>query len=487
MKRHIIVFFIIIMVITGCSHMGRQTGMSMQSNADKTEQLYYQFITGNSPDTAQLNLFFTRMPKGGDIHHHYSGSIYAENYLDWAENADYRIDRNTFRLIKSVNIKDSNCCITVAQLRTDAELYRKVLTLWSNKDYKNHYHQQPPPDYNFFSTFGYFRPVAKNYKEGFKILREQAIAENISYIETMISSVEYALQDNSFDENIRKARNGEETIRLLDQFVLKIKADNNFTKRVDDFIGKIRNAHEGIDDDRFLMRYQTYASRNGTPSSVFSSLYAAFSADEKFDLLVGVNFMGPENGLVALADYDLHMQMFSYLRNRFPGVNLALHAGELTLGMVPPLDLKSHIYQAIHTAGAQRIGHGVDLPYEEKSLELLKQLKEKSVIEVNLTSNEFILGVKEREHPYLIYSAYDVPLVISTDDSGVSRNNLSHEYVLLAIRYKPGYKTIKKYIYNSIKYSFLSPDQKIMLFRSLDARFDKFEDEMAQYSDQMTQ
>jgi adenosine deaminase/adenosine deaminase CECR1 len=47
-----------------------------------------------------------------------------------------------------------------------------------------------------------------------------------------------------------------------------------------------------------------------------------------------------------------------------------MHAGELTLGLVQPEDLTSHINDAVYTAGANRIGHGVDA-YESKSYELL--------------------------------------------------------------------------------------------------------------------
>ena len=89
------------------------------------------------------------------------------------------------------------------------------------------------------------------------------------------------------------------------------------------------------------------------------------------------------------------------------------------------------------------------------------------------------MGVKGDEHPYLIYSRYDVPLVIATDDSGVSRNNLSHEYVLLATRYHPTYERIKKYVYNSITYSFLKEEEKASLLKDLDKRFLLFEKEMA--------
>lgn len=481
MRIKLVLFTVILFSLTGCSHNGLKQS-TIPDNALKTEILYNKFIGGESPNIAQLNLFFTRMPKGGDLHHHYSGSIYAETYLDWAESGDYRIDKNSLRIVKAAEIRDNSCCLSVRQLRSDPELYIKLLTFWSDKDYKNHYHQQLPPDANFFKTFGYFGPVSKNFQEGLKILKEQAVKENVGYIETMLSSTDYSYPDRSFDEDARKAASPEELNRIFDKFSAKIIADDGLMKKINAFSETIKTAHNGIDDERFMMRYQTYASRNGAPSAVFSALYSAFLSCKKMNLLVGVNLLGPENGLTALSDYNLHMQMFSYLRKKFPEINVALHAGELTLGMVPPKDLTYHISQAIEVVGAQRIGHGIDLPYEENAIELLQKIKKNSAIEINLTSNEFILGVKGYEHPYLIYAAYDAPLVICTDDSGVSRNNLSNEYVLLAVRYKPNYKDIKKYVYNSIKYSFLPESNKKILTKALDSRFEKFETETAQYA-----
>ncbi|MEN6623472.1 MAG: adenosine deaminase, partial [Smithella sp.] len=384
MKFKLMLLLFILFTVTGCSHIALNQSFT-SDNAHKTEMLYNKFIEGESPNIAQLNLFFSRMPKGGDLHHHYSGSIYAETYLDWAESGDYRIDKSTFKIVKASDIRDNNCCLSVKQLRSDPELYIQLLTLWSDKDYKNHYHHQLPPDANFFRTFGYFGPISKSFREGLMILKEQAIKENISYIETMLSSVDYSYPDQSFDENVRRATSTEALTILFDKFCVKIAADNNLIKKIGNFTKTIEAAHKNIDNDGFMMRYQTYASRNGMPSSVFSALYAAFSASEKLNLLVGVNFLGPENGLTALIDYNLHMQMFTYLRNKFPKVNVALHAGELTLGMVPPKDLRHHIYQAVNVVGAQRIGHGVDLPYEEKAIELLQKIKEKSAVEINLT------------------------------------------------------------------------------------------------------
>jgi adenosine deaminase/adenosine deaminase CECR1 len=61
----------------------------------------------------------------------------------------------------------------------------------------------------------------------------------------------------------------------------------------------------------------------------------------------------------------------------------------------------------------------------------------------------------------------------------VTRHNLANEYVLFASRYKPGYAELKKASYDSIRYSFLDAAGKARLTRQLDARFAKFEAEIA--------
>ena len=486
MKMELVLLILILCTFSGYSSLGSNTDPHDASkNESKTALLYGSFTEGEAPNIAQLNLFFLKLPKGGDIHHHLLGSIYVESFLDWVDADNQCIDKSTLKI--SDDVKDGNC-ISVDQLRSDPELYAKLLTLWSDYHYHDYFHSQLPPNTSFFNTFGYLWPLSDKYKEGLMILRERAIKENVSYIETMIDLVGYSYQRNqsfvnSFETSIRKAESEKEIFGLLDELSSKINADVTFDEKIGEFIHHVEKAHEGVDDDQFMMRYQTFALRDESPTTVFSGLYAAFKAAERSKLLVGVNLVGPENGAIAIADYTLHMQYCAYLKRKFPKVNLALHAGELTLGMVRPKDLKFHVSQALNIAGAQRIGHGVDLPYEENAIGLLGQLKEKAVVEINLTSNEFILEVEGREHPYLIYSAYDVPMVICTDDSGVSRNNLSREFVLLDTRYKPSYETIKKYIYNTIRYSFLSEGDKRSLTVSLDRRFEEFEAEMAEYSD----
>src|SRR3970282_2686640 len=127
-----------------------------------------------------------------------------------------------------------------------------------------------------------------------------------------------------------------------------------------------------------------------------------------------------------------------------------------------------------YTAGAHRIGHGVDLAYEEKPYELLRYMAKNDIaIEINLVSNEFILKVKENRHPFLLYKEFGVPIVISTDDAGILRTNMTEQYVLLAKRYKDiSYTDIKQFVYNSINYSFIKETSvKKQLLKDLDTRF----------------
>jgi len=179
-----------------------------------------------------------------------------------------------------------------------------------------------------------------------------------------------------------------------------------------------------------------------------------------------------------MRDYWLHMQMFSFCHHKYPKVKYALHAGELVLGMVKPEELTWHIGAAIYDAGAMRIGHGVDMPYEKNSYGLMSYMRQKHIpIEINLFSNEFILKVKGDRHPVTLYKEFGVPIVICSDDGGVLRTSLTEQYVLLANRYPEfSYADIKRIVYNSINYSFIKETAvKERLIKNLNRNFARFE------------
>jgi hypothetical protein len=58
----------------------------------QTVNTYFETIRNNA---AELTAFFSQMPKGGDLHHHYSGSVYTETYINNAIENNFYINRST--------------------------------------------------------------------------------------------------------------------------------------------------------------------------------------------------------------------------------------------------------------------------------------------------------------------------------------------------------------------------------------------------------
>ena len=440
---------------------------------------------GQAPQLAGLTMFFTQMPKGADLHHHYSGALYAEQYVEFLDKQGFCVNKLSYRVVTDKALIDAERalapaarnCLSSSELLADDATWRELLQRWSSKDFNNHGAIQPPPDRQFFQTFGFFGPVSNaNFSDGLQTLKARAIAENVSYIETMFKVAPF-VADAGFDAQAwQQSQSDAALTALLRSQLARLDGDAAFNRSVLDYVAKIAAAAAGIDDADFTMRYQAYVLRLLAPSQVFSSMVAGFKAASQSELVVGVNIVGQESQAVSMRDYTLHMQMFRFLKNHYPGVKVALHAGELALGDVPPEGLKFHIDQAVTLAGADRIGHGIDLAHESNALGLLKKMREADIpVEVNLTSNDFINGVRGASHPVTLYRKHGVPFVLSTDDAGVTRHDLSNEYVLFASRYQPDYAEVKKLSYNGVRYAFLPDAQKQRLTKQLDGRFARFE------------
>lgn len=445
---------------------------------------YFESIRGNK---AALTAFFSQMPKGGDLHNHLTGSIYTETYIDYVVDNDYYINIKTLDVAeKPGNSVDWQRFSTLARAGQLDACKQKLIQVWSTKDYNG---VSYPSDKLFFETFPKFGVASsKTIEPGLLELKRRAKIEHVSYIETSTGAggdddVKFprAGMDNAL-EYAESMRDTALTFRILDTIYNAIigpltpiaTANNNY----------VAGLHHklGIDDADFTLRYQFAFVRTIAPALVFRKMVLAFLAvaTDTSKLIVGVNILAPENNDISMRDYWLHMQMFKYCRAKaqFKNVKCSLHAGELVLGMVKPEELSWHIYDAVHVAGADRIGHGVDIPYEHDCYDLLKYMAaHKIAIEINLYSNEFILHVAGDRHPVTLYKQFGVPITISTDDEGVLRSDMIEQYVLLASRYTNiSYRDIKQYVYNSIEYSFIrDTGLKARIKRQLDEDFAAFE------------
>ena len=434
---------------------------------------------------AALTAFFSQMPKGGDLHHHFSGSIYAEPLLEQAIKDDFYLNIETMDVLKDKPVNGNWKQFSTLKNDGILEIYKqKIMQKWSIKDYN---YVDYPSDKLFFESFMKFEPAIQgNFGSGLLELKNRAISENVSYIETQLSTIPTNMNTDDltqFNSRLRKLaliKDEKALIKSLDSVynsLLKKEAVSYAKDFNANFVTKLHNDLK-IDDSRFTMRYQNFVLRFMEPIDLFKNLVIAFISADTSPLMAGVNIVSPEDGETSMKDYWLHMMMFKYCHSKYPNVKYTMHAGELTLGLVQPEELTWHIGAAVLTAGANRIGHGVDVAHENDSYDLLRYMAKKAIpIEINLVSNEFILKVKDSRHPLTLYKEFGVPIVISTDDAGILRTNMTEQYVLLAKRYKDiSYRDIKQFVYNSINYSFIKDSSvKKQLMKDLDNRFAIFE------------
>jgi adenosine deaminase len=404
-----------------------------------------------------LRAFLYRMPKGADLHSHLSGAIYAESWIRAAGEDHLCIDTKTLAFVKQETAACKPGEVPASSAPQNQRLYDKLIDAFSMRTFvpasadSGHDH--------FFNTFDEFGGTDKRHMgEWLDEVATRAAAQNEQYLELMDTP--------DFKEAAALA--------------LKIGYNPNFVEYRQQLLAAgIRNSIPAIsanldraEADRrqrehcaepdaqpacnVKIRYIYQILRGLPPEIVFAQVALGFEAATADPRFVGMNFVQPEDGYISMRDYRLHMQMLDALHGQYPNVHISLHAGEIAPGMVPPDGLTFHIRLAVEQGEAERIGHGVDVMYEDRPYELLKEMAAKHVmVEVNLTSNDVILNIKGDEHPFELYRKYGVPVALSTDDEGVSRIDLTHEYVRAAVTYPLSYHDFKKMVRTSIEHSFL--------------------------------
>jgi adenosine deaminase len=410
-------------------------------------------LSGNG---ARLRAFLQAMPKGGDLHNHLGGSVYAEDFLRWAD--------------------AENACITVADHKLapppcgegqvparglagrDAAFHSATVDALSMRNFVPGNAAASGHD-QFFSTFSRFGGLDGHRAEAVAVTLEQAARDRVPYVELIANPPQAgALGKRAQKLDWNPTDFAADLAPLQGELLDLVRAARADFAELDAQVRALMRCDQADASPGCGVRhrYVPYVLRVLPPPVVFGQMvmgYALVQADpERF---AAVNIVAPEDNPVALSDYRLHMEMFRFLSTRYPSVPLSLHAGELALGLVPPADLRFHIRDAVEV-GAKRIGHGVDIGYEDDAAGLLAEMKAKHVaVEINLSSNDGILGVKGADHPLPMYLAAGVPVVLSTDDQGVSRSDMTHEYQRAVQEQGVDYATLKQIARNGLTYAFI--------------------------------
>jgi len=428
------------------------------ASAEQKTARYFESIR-NQP--LLLHAFLQQMPKGGDLHNHLSGAVYAESFIKFAAQDGLCVDRAALALTQPPCDPKTGAKPPATLALEDSTLYGQLLDALSMRQFvagaeSGHDH--------FFATFGKFGAATYGHTaEMLAEARSRAAAGQLQYLETMFnpdggaaSNLGGSLHWNdqeATDVNLRNLKD-----QLMASGLPKIVADAS--KFLDDTEKKeqeeLRCGQSQPDPGcNVLTRYLYQVGRGLKKEKVFAQILAGFEMASKDPRVVGLNLVMPEDAYVPIHDFNLHMRMLDFLHGLYPKVHITLHAGELTQNLVPPEEL-FHVRASIEQGHAERIGHGVDVMQESDPEALLRMMAKQNVlVEICLTSNDVILNVTGDHHPLPMYLKYRVPVALATDDPGVSRGDITQEFQRAAETYHLKYQDLKKFARASLEHSFL--------------------------------
>lgn len=406
-----------------------------------------------------LLAFLREMPKGADLHVHLSGAIYAESWIDFAAQDNLCVDRTASTLLpppcdpscdKYTNKPAVRCAYG------DHVLYNQLIDAWSMRNWNR---GEDSGHDHFFATFDKFHLAGIN-SGGDQVaeVAARAAANHLQYVELMHTadgrrSAELGAK-LGWDEDFSHMRNELLAGGLKDVIPATLQdVDRDEGKQHQILHCGTPQADPGC---QVTVRYLYQVLRGLPPEVVFAQIVFGFELAQADPRFVGLNLVMPEDWYVPMHDFELHMKMLDYLHRVYPKVHISLHAGELAKGLVPPEGLSFHVRESVERGHAERIGHGVSVMNERDAPGLLKEMAERKVlVEICLTSNDVILGVEGANHPLPVYLSRGVPVALATDDQGVARSDMTHEYLRAVETYKFSYLQVKRMARESLEHSFL--------------------------------
>lgn len=448
MRKTLLLFALAVLALASTA--GQKTANPEQRAARRFDSIRRQ--------PSLLLAFLREMPKGGDLHNHLAGAIYAESLIDFAAQDGFCVDRTTSILIAPPC--DDGCdryaskpAISCAY--RDHVLYNSVVDAWSMR---NRTGEEPGHDH-FFATFDKFLPAMVNHMgDAIAEATARAASDHLQYLELLHTADGMQAPQLGakigWDDDLARLRE-----KLLAAGMKDVAAstrqqlDRDETKMRELLRCETPQADAGCG---VTVRYLYQVLRGLPPEQVYAQILLGFELVQADPRFVGLNLVMPEDWYVPMHDFRLHMKMLDYLHGIYPQVHISLHAGELAMGLVPPEGLTFHIRESIEKGHAERIGHGTSVMHERDALGLLSEMAQRKVlVEVCLTSNDVILGVRGQEHPLPVFLRYGVPVALATDDEGVSRSDMTHEYLRAVETYALTYADLKRLARHSLEYSFL--------------------------------
>jgi hypothetical protein len=153
---------------------------SQQTNEARTAA-YLAAVRGSPP---LLYAFLREMPKGGDLHSHLSGAVYAESFLAWAAEDGLCVSRAALAITWTPCGGAQGDTVPAAAALRDQALYDQLVDAWSMRNWV------PGPvsgHDQFFAAFARFGALPRRIGDELAEAQARAAEGRVSYLELMLT------------------------------------------------------------------------------------------------------------------------------------------------------------------------------------------------------------------------------------------------------------------------------------------------------------
>ncbi|MFT5572966.1 MAG: adenosine deaminase [Cryomorphaceae bacterium] len=419
------------------------SAVAKSTSANDLAALAFDESKGSRPELVN---FLEGFPKGADLHNHLDGAVFSEHALHSArqQGLNYDLDSNNF-----TDRELGGNVIGLDALGQNSDYFRAFREAFSLRAWKQ---VSGSGRDTFFGVFGRIFSSQIPQSTMLKNVVRQAQIQNIQHLELISPVVPIDVQDK-IDAALTEfdITDLETAYAQVSNIVAHDTTHKSVSARIDGWETK------GLaSESDTSVRYIGYILRMINMRDFFVAAVSNLAAVNADDRIVSLTLVMPEDLPAAAAQFDEQMKVLDFLWKKMGQPNISLHAGELSLEDATLEVLKDRIRKSIDIGHSRRIGHGTSIAWEKDSTGLLQQMaSNKTLVELCLSSNEAILDISGRDHPFDLYRKFKVPISLNTDDEGITRSPLTMEFIRAIEDYALSYNDIVELARNSLEYSFL--------------------------------
>lgn len=418
------------------------------------------------PKGLQENMYnlLNKMVKA-QLHKHLEGSFHHKCLHDWAIEYQLRFEQLDAEQVGKFYAPNA----PREELIKAKKISKQIWELISNKISFLHRSKSPyKTSSQFFGAFGLIGSITDNVpkREQLRKIQQSGKEHQILYQEVMMELAREPIPKEFVQNFPTKLNNNslEHAYQLLyaSDFLDKSKrisremldsCDQTVFPSYDKFDRKILLANEELPS---FIGVLLEVPRDVENAIFFARMVVVMEiCKQEPERVFGYTADGPQHDYDAVKHFDDQIQMIEFLNEKYDyEVKSTFHTAEWTERQVPYSDIYREPGLVIQRAGAKRLGHFTAVKKTDpKNLAILRE--KKIPVEMCLSLAHLTTGVKAKNSPLKFFLGERVPVVLNTDDEGLSSKNLTTEYEKAWKKCGVGYRKLVLMARCGLEYSFL--------------------------------